>query len=113
MKSVLSVLTDFSLNQSAPVVPEVSCVVEYDSDGNKKLAYRPVDYSKHIASLGVASDWLLASLMAAGVNPSVNIHTSVNTAVEGYEQFASSVPDFIKAVKSEIISESTETIVNE
>ena len=81
--SVLKAYFDGSVNQCSPSRGDVQRVVNFDEDGNEFISYEPIDYPTLVASRGCVSDWSLNSLLSAGIDPKFNIHTGLNTRLEG------------------------------
>lgn len=89
LKNALTRLFNYELEQASPVRDDLVQVEKRDGDGNVFTVYEKFDYPRHQASLGCVSDWSLNSLLRAGVNPNVAIHTGLPTRLEGASVVAS------------------------
>lgn len=88
IKSALTRLFNYQLNQCSPVKDDEVRKVNYDEDGNELITYVKFDYAKYQASLGHVNDWSLDALLKAGINPDFPIHTGNNTRLEGLDTIA-------------------------
>lgn len=83
--SVLKKHFDKSVCQSSPVIGDVERKVSYDEDGNEFVSFVDVDYPAIQARNGEVNDWALNTLLKAGINPNISIHTGLSTRLEGVD----------------------------
>lgn len=91
----------------SPIIPDVYRKVDRDEKGQEKITYPTVDYPSFQKSLGVVDNWSLNSLLKAGINPNMSIHTGNPTRLEGLSSL-----DKFGEVAEKIISEETNNSEN-
>lgn len=68
---------------NSPLADDVTRKVLFDEDGNEKVVFEKVDYKQLAKNREGVEVWSLSSLLKAGINPDFNIHTGLNTRLEG------------------------------
>lgn len=73
-------------------------IITRDSEGNEIEKWQKIDFAKHIAENGVASDWSLSALRQAGINPAFPIHTGDSTRIDGLSSVIASIEADVNTV---------------